>query len=178
MIVETTFPEAFPSALRSQSAIAVSALKLSSDYVSDQFSVNVLGEILRIPCRVLPSTRPEFVGVNVQQRQIALCMLTRSADGFARQAALREVLHINEPWSIPFVIALIGEYVVEIIDDVYAALPDLERDVVSAFIKANPAFYKLTCDRVVSYWDLYYRRQFPRSDYVGFKLLRQLDAYA
>lgn len=108
--------------------------------------------------------------MNVQQRQIALCMLTRSADGFARQAALREVLHINEPWSIPFVIALIGEYVVEIIDDVYAALPDLE--------KANPAFYKLTCDRVVSYWDLYYRRQFPRSDYVGFKLLRQLDAYA
>ena len=177
-MVEKTFPEAFPSALRSQSAIAVSALKLNSDYVSEPFSVNVLGEILHIPGRVLPSTKPEFVGLNLQRRQIALCMLTRSSDGFGRQAALQEILHINKPCSIPFVIALIGEYVVEIIHDIYAALPDLERDVVSTFIKANPAFYKLTCDRVMSYWDCYYRRQFRCSDYVGFKLLRQLDALA
>jgi len=175
-MVEKTFPEAFPIALRCQSMNAVSALRLNSDYVSGQFSVNVLGETLRIPNRVHLSARPEFPGLSLFERQMALCLLTRSTDGFQRQAALQEVLRINQPWSIPFVIALIGEYVVEIIRDIHAALLDLERDVVSAFIRANPVFYMLTCDRVMSYWDCYYRWQFSRSDYVGFKLLRELGA--
>lgn len=163
-------------ALRGQSVNAVAALKLSSDYVYSEFSVNVLGETLRIPSRVHLSARPVFPGLSLLERQVALCLLTRSTDGFQRQAALREILHNNKPWSIPFVIALIGEYVVEIIRDIHAALPDLERDVVSAFIRANPVFYKLTCDRVMSYWDCYYRWQFSRRDYVGFKLLQELDA--
>ncbi|WP_429806781.1 hypothetical protein [Ensifer sp. B1-9] len=175
-MVEKTFPEAFPVPLRGQSVNAVATLKVSSGYVYSEFSVNVLGEILRIPSRVHLSARPEFPGLGLLERQMAFCLLTRSTDGFQRQAALREILHINKPWSIPFVIALIGDYVVEIVQDIYAALPDLERDVVSTFIRTNPAFYQLTRDRVMSYWDCYYRPQFRRSDYVGFKLLRQLDA--
>ncbi len=83
---------------------------------------------------------------------------------------------VQELWSIPFVIALVGEYVVEIIDDIYAAAPQFNRELMATFIGENPTFYKLTCDRVVSYWNCYYRWQFKRSDYVGFKLLRKLDA--
>lgn len=112
----------------------------------------------------------------LQQRQMAQCILTRSTDGFERQTALKEVLPINEPWSIPFVIALIGEYVVEIIDDIYVAVPQFNRELVATFIGENPVFYKLTSDRVMSYWNCYYRWQFQRNDYVGFKFLRELDA--
>ncbi len=107
---------------------------------------------------------------------MAQCIRTRSANGFERQAALQEVLAINAPWSIPFVVALIGEYVIEIIDDIYAALPRIDRDLVAGFINDNPDFYKLTRARVMSYWDCNYRRQYQRSDYVGFKLMQALDA--
>ena len=177
-MADEKFLAAFPSGLRQQCRIAVSALDLSCDYDYGHFKVNVLGETLFIPQRVVsPSVRPEFSELSLQQRQMAQCILTRSTDGHQRQAALQEVLQVNEPWSVPFVIVLVGEYVIEIIDDIYAALPDLKREVVVAFIRENPGFYRLTCDRVASYWNCYYRWQFQRGDYVGFKLLRELDAW-
>ena len=171
-----TFAAAFPSELGSQSEAAVLALNLSSDYDYGRFSLSVLGETLLIPRRVFSrSIKPDLSGLSWQQRQIAQCIRTRSTDGFERQAALEEVLAINAPWSIPFVIALIGEYVIQIIDDVYAVVPQFDPDVVAQFIRDNPGFYQLTRDRVTSYWNCYYR-QFQRSDYVGFKLLRELEA--
>lgn len=175
----TTFDAAFPSALHLDSKTAVSALSLSSGFDYAHFSVNVLGETLLIPSRILsPSSKPDLSELRLRQRQIAQCILTRSTDGFERQAALKEVLPINEPWSIAYVIALAGEYVIEIIDDVYVSVPRFDREVVASFIRENPAFYKLTRDRVMSYWSCYYRWQFQRGDYVGFKLLRELDALA
>lgn len=168
---------AFPNELRSQSEAALSALRLSSEYDYGYFLVTVLGETLLMPSRALsPSGKPNLSGLSLQERQMAQCMLTRSTDGFERQAALREVLPINEPWSIPFVIALVGEYVIEIIDDIHAAVPGFEREVVATFIGENPQFYELTRARVASYWNCYYRGRFKRGDYVGFKLLQELDA--
>lgn len=167
---------AFPSEFGWRSEAAAIPLRLSSDYYRGCFSVSVLGEDLLIPRRVSsPVLRPELSGLSLQQRQLAQCIRTRSTDGFVRQEALKDVLPINAPWSVPFVVALIGEYVVEIIDDIYAALPQFNLDVVAQFIRDNPSFYLLTRQRVASYWDCYYRWQFQRNDYVGFKLLRELD---
>jgi hypothetical protein len=177
--MDRTFDAAFPGDLRSQAKAAVSVLNLSTDYYVGDFSVSVLGETMVIPRRVhCPSITPDLSRLPLQQRQMAQCILTRSTDGFKRQAALKEVLPINEPWSIPFVIALVGEYVIEIIDDIYVAAPKFDREVVATFIGENSAFYKVICDRVMSYWNCYYRWQFQRDDYVGFKLLRELDTQA
>lgn len=71
---------------------------------------------------------------------------------------------------------MLGEYVIEIIDDIYRGVPHFDRAVLATFIRENPAFYRLTRDRVMSYWNCNYRSQFLRGDYVGFKLLRELDA--
>lgn len=172
------YSAAFPREFHSQVKAALSELKLSSSYEYGYFTVNVLGETLFIPNRVTtPPIKPNLSGLSVEQRRVAQCILTRSMDGFERQAALREILLINEPWSIPFIIALVGEYVIEIIDDIYRAAPHFERAVVATFIRENPAYYKLTRDRVMSYWNCNYRSQFWRGDdYVGFRLLRELDA--
>lgn len=72
--------------------------------------------------------------------------------------------------------ALLGEYVVEILDDIMAAMnSDLERTM-CAFIVANPSYWRLTKQRVASYWDVYYRdRDRNREEYVGFRLVRQLE---
>ena len=173
-----TFAEAFPSELSSDIGPVSSALGAFLDYDLGHFEVAVLNQTVRIPYRLFsPQVAPPLEGLSPRQRQMAQCILTRSSDGYERQAALRDVIDINTAWSIPFVVALIGEYVIEILDDIDLAMPRLQPEVVARFIRENPAFYKLTGDRVASYWNCYYRWHHPRQ-YVGFKLLRALDAIA
>lgn len=170
---------AFPREFQFEARTATFALNLSPDYYSGNFMVDILGENVFIPRRVLRSSiNPNLSGLSPQQRKIAQCILTRSTDGFERQAALKEVLPINEPWSIPFFIALAGEYIIEIIDDIYTNINRINFEIVENFIGKNPNFHKITRDRVMSYWNCYYRHQFQRTDYVGFRLLRELDAVA
>src|SRR5687767_8120022 len=104
------------------------------------------------------------------------CLLTRSNDGFQRQRAVRELLTDIRPWSAPFVAALIGEYVIEILHDIHAALSQPLLEALAGFISTNPTYWERTQQRVASYWNVYYRADFRRSDYVGFKLLDALNA--
>lgn len=174
---ETAFADAFPKELGSQVEAALSALKLSSNYEHRCFSINVLGEGLLIPERVpSPSLKPDMSGLSLQQRHIACCMLTRSTDGFERHASLKEILQVNEPWSIPFVIALVGDYVIEILDEILKESHRMNRELVADFIRENPIYYDTVRSRVTSYWNCYYRRRYQRIDYVGFKILSELDA--
>jgi hypothetical protein len=77
----------------------------------------------------------------------------------------------NTPWSIPFVVALAGEYVIEILGDIHAGLANIDRQLVAAFFQENPDLQQRTYDRVMSYWNCYWRWQYQRADYPGFKLL-------
>lgn len=49
-------------------------------------------------------------------------------------------------------------------------------DVLASFVAANPDYWQLTKQRVTSYWNVYYRRSLKRSDYIGFKLVEQVEA--
>jgi hypothetical protein len=99
------------------------------------------------------------------------CLEARSNDGFQRQRAVQQLLGEVQPWSAPFIMALIGEYVVEILRDIHNGLTPQASAILADLICANPSYWQLSRQRVVSYWNVYYRAQFRRSDYVGFKLL-------
>ena len=53
---------------------------------------------------------------------------------------------------------------------IYQSLALLDRASYKEFLCANPAYLELTEQRVISYWDCYYRN-IRREDYVGFKIL-------
>ena len=60
------------------------------------------------------------------QKEILSSLYTRHHDGFVRERHLRQLLGVDEPWLPPFVIRLLGEYVVEIcelIADRVGAMP-------------------------------------------------------
>ncbi|MEI2279417.1 hypothetical protein OHC50_18330 [Paenarthrobacter ilicis] len=107
--------------------------------------------------------------------------MTRSADGRIRQKALRKLLQEDAPWTIPYVIQLCGEYVVEIAADVLQFLTtDLPKSPkllqsYRQFIADNPTFVKLTEQRALSYWNAYDRWRFARDDYPQLAALRLLD---
>src|SRR5204862_74491 len=104
------------------------------------------------------------------------CLLTRSTDGYERQTALRSILTINEPWSIPYVVLLSGEYVVEIVSDIMDAMPALDRESYANFVRENRPLMKLLGAKATSYWDCYYRYAYPqRAAYPGVAFLHQLE---
>lgn len=108
---------------------------------------------------------------------VADSLLTRHHDGFVRARALARLLAANRAWAPPFIVQLIGEYVIEILDQIDEAFERIDPVALGGFVRGNRAFLSLTRQRVASYWDCYYRR-IPRDDYVGFRLTRRLGAFA
>lgn len=78
------------------------------------------GQLVQTPYRVYyawPEPR-RTRQLNQTQLRVLWAWMTRNADGRIRQKALRKLLQEDAPWTIPYVIQLCGEYVVEIGADV------------------------------------------------------------
>jgi hypothetical protein len=169
---------AFPKSLRDDVLRAVSVLPAPFLPPAGSFSVVIGGEFLVIPSRVYYHTE----GINADrltgaQKVILSCLLTRHHDGFIREEHLGQIVSCGEVWIPPFVVQLIGEYVIEILRAIHGSRALLSSDIYAGFLKGNAAFWARTKQRVVSYWDCYYRRTWPHpEDYVGFQLIDHLNS--
>jgi len=141
------------------------------------FSVVVGAEVLQIPERI--HFHPDSyrrAGLSSTQSDMIDCLHTRSPDGFVRERAVRSLSDLNEPSVIPFVVRLVGDYVVEILHAIHERGHELDPRAYRPFLCDNAHFSATTASRVVSYWNAYHRSAFPKpSDYVGFQLLAHLD---
>jgi hypothetical protein len=129
------------------------------------FQVKVDNEALEIPVRLYlrHNEWTSWIGdddTTQRYKMISWCLGTRDSDGFYRESCVRKLLACPEPWIVPFVIAPVGEYVLEIVQAIQAALPTLDRKQYGQFVQANPAYMATLHQRIVSYWNCYYRRQF------------------
>ena len=159
---------AIPKRVQEDVAAAVSTLP-QNPYWFDCFKVSVDDESVSIPYRVYhnpSSVRSEKL--NNAQREFVDCILTRHNDGFVRQTHLARILNSKNTWVPPFVVQLLGEYVIEIIEE---NLGNLDAAIYARFLKSNPDFLALTEQRVFSYWDCYYR-SIKKGEYPGFHVLR------
>ncbi len=74
----------------------------------------------------------------------------------------------------PFIVRLLGSYVIEIMEDIEDSLHK-NLGVMAGFVEQNPAYWNLTKQRVASYWSEYFRKDQDRSDYVGFRIIGQIE---
>jgi hypothetical protein len=180
---------AFPSTLRSEAATAISLLPAAQLGPLGRFTVRVDGEPITIPYRIYnPEPNPSAVQTLTNREQLMLrCLLSRHPDGWVRQRNLESLVTSEEIWVVPFVVQLVGEYVIEILDVIWSSLIDLDQpgstrsSVYGRFLKENPAFLDLTAARVTSYWACYYRSRYLKraehpnwTDYPGFQLVDSL----
>jgi hypothetical protein len=180
--------EAFSYEYRAQAMSAGNAAAhlLTRRQWTERFSVQVGSQCVLIPARLhFASDRLSLPGSD-EAWPFARALQTRSNDGFERQRAARDLLADLHGWGAPFIVALIGGYVVEILDDIAAALtPEIAR-ILGAFIACNEAYWNTTKRRVTSYWNVYYRARWlndygraeRRDEFVGFRLVQQLEAAA
>jgi hypothetical protein len=160
--------------LRSELAIVASHLPRADFGPLGSFSVTVGGAGVTIPYRIYNPEPANATILNGEQRRILGCLYTRHNDGWTRHRHLQQMIGDLSPWVMPFVVQLVAEYVVEIIEDIDAHLSDLtlpgsaQQTAYGGFVAANPDFLRLTQARVISYWNCYYRDRFPTlSTYPG-----------
>lgn len=166
---------AFPSSVRGEVMRVLSALPAQEPGLRSRFSVLVSGESVHIPYRVTHDVASvDLNGLTDLQTVLLSCILTRHFDGFVRERHLARILTSNYEWVPPFVIQLVGEYVLEILCRVRDGLSDLDRNLYRDFLLANPAFFDRTKQRVRSYWYCYYTNV-KKEDYAGFEIVRFLD---
>ncbi|GAA4420199.1 hypothetical protein ACFQV2_24910 [Actinokineospora soli] len=180
--LETTALPAFPADLATEVRPVAQALPPASLHPAGTFNVWVQGEHLTIPYRLYnPEPADDVISrLSPTQAKILHCLYTRHHDGHVRQLHLNQIIDATDPWIIPFVVQIIGEYVLEIVITIKRALTDVHQpgtahhQAYGRFAAENPDFLLLTSQRVASYWDCYYRNRFPHRQYPGRILLDSL----
>ncbi|MFE4696879.1 hypothetical protein ACFRIC_07280 [Streptomyces sp. NPDC056738] len=156
---------AFPAELASDAEAVLAVMPDSRFQPHASFSVAVEGQQVLIPWRLYndePST-DRVASLTSRQQQLLHCLYSRHCDGMVRQRHLEKVVGSTDPWVVPFVVQLVGEYVLEILVVICDELRDLTTPgtgghlAYGQFLSDNPAFFARTQRRVVSYWSCYYR---------------------
>lgn len=148
---------------------------------SDSYSFDVVlnNEKLEIPYRTYVNLPADELiqRLSIRQQQILSCFLTRHHNGFVREQQLKRVILIGEPWIVPFISQLIGEYVVEILLEISHNLLHLDTEEFNKFFKDNREYFIITKQRVRSYWNCYYKNEYQEFEkYIGNIVLKYFES--
>lgn len=181
----TTLTSAFPTSLGEDVQAAVEIMPSTDLKPTWTFSVSVDGQSVVIPYRLYNDEPTAEAGLSVTQQLVLDCLYTRHHDGRVRHRRLEHIMGSTQPWVIPFVVQLAGEYVLEIIATIQHELTELDRPGTSQhaaygqFLARNSAFLAITGQRVASYWNCYFRSSYPeRRSYPGHALLMSFQTAA
>jgi len=165
---------AFPKTLQSDVAVVADILNNLNPH-SSIHTVQLNDEFLRIPCRVY-FDEPSLFMINkltYTQKNILNCIYLRHNNGYLRQRQLEELAGVNEDWITPYILQLLGEYVLEILQVLNNIITEENIHYYKQFINDNPKYWQQTMSRVISYWQCYYRgTNIAYSDQKGFPILK------
>ncbi len=176
------FLKAFPTHLQADVAATLAVIPDAriAPTPHDVGSIFVEHEALSIPYRLYNPLPPELASASLSSTQSLIlgCIYTRHHDGHVREQALHDILHHLGPWSVPFAVQLLGEYVLPLVTAVEAAMTNEVRTIFASFGAANASFLALTESRATSYWDCYYRSQYhTRGEYPGVRAVHRLRSW-
>ncbi|MDA0179236.1 hypothetical protein OJ997_02920 [Solirubrobacter phytolaccae] len=167
----------FPASLRDDVLSVLRALPPRTyPAMERREAVHVSGEEVAVPYRIhYPELEADtLVAMSDGQQLVAGCLYSRHGDGHVRERAIARVVDSTEPWVIPYVLSLLGEYVFQICALVHEEAP-LTSPAYQDFARANRQFLALTENRANSYWGEYHRFRYPRRrEYPALLALDQL----
>lgn len=168
----------FPAALQPD-WLALQASLFASEQISAKRGIEteVHGERLVFPYRIYchrTDIDTALTHSSGDARVLALCMGTRHCDGYVREECLRQLIAIDRSWATPFIVQLLGEYVIEIVELIASSIPQLNAGQLGRFADDNPVFMAKTRRRAVSYWSCYHRARFSKLE--RYPAIAALDA--
>ena len=181
------FYEAFPKELNNDLQEVLKIIpKETYNNVSIGYSENVIdyclnNVIIKIPYRMY-FTDVEFLKIEHLtdiQKEILYCIYTRSCNGYIREKYLKELVKLDfDCWTIPFIVKISDEYIVEILEVIYDKLKIRNNDDIKQFCLENKDIINKSYSRMISYWNEFYRSKEPNfHKYIGRKLFRECLGY-
>lgn len=184
------FDQAFPSYLREDvqviSAYLAQTVMGSKANVSERYKTMVLlnDEVIQFPYRLYFNDEFEHFSkkLSKEQRCIYHCLYTRHRDGFVREqhvvALMSEYPDELPDWVCAYLLSVSGEYVIEILEVLYTALFSRNNETLKAMSVWNLQRFLSIHDRMISYWNEFYRdRCFFYKNYIGKKLFEHCYGY-
>ena len=181
------FYNAFPTALREDLGIVLKYLpNRTINNVSIATSEDVISyihndNIVEFPYRMylIETADTEYGMLNQVQKQMLCCIYTRSCDGYIREKYLIKLLDMPfEQWTIPFIVKLCDEYVLELLEIIYDKLKERDNTDIQSFCLSNKTLISKSYSRMISYWNEYYRKyEFDFRKYIGKSLFRECLGY-
>lgn len=114
-----------------------------------------------------------------EQMVVYHCIFSRSCDGYVREKHIKALLSCDLPaWAIPYIIKVSDEYVIEILESIYQSLKNINTDDFKAICHKNLQSFLYGHDRMISYWNEFYRTQcYKYHNYVGYQLYKECYGY-
>lgn len=181
----------FPVYLAKDIKIIENTLDLTSKHKSyEPFEIIFKKKTLSIPTRIYANEDQlgRLKNLSLIQKEMVYCLFSRHHDGLVRERCLKEFVNSNNSFTAPYILQLLGEYVLEVIEVIYKNREKINKDNLASYISENPDHYEKTRQRVYSYWDCYYRRAYPKYkrgevprvesylDYPGIKMVKYINA--
>ncbi len=153
-------------------------------------SLSQPGTVIQIPQRIYndPIADSDYRSLSERQRLVADAWYSRSHDGFVRQRHLNRIIPAKELWVVPYVVAALGDYVVEIVHEVddglrrHAKPGSWHLQAYLQFAANNDDLITLMRRRATSYQHCYYSGSYSRRGgagrkpiYPAFSALAQLE---
>ena len=147
----------------------------------DQLEFFQNGKVIKFPYRIYYVETQDAILNTLPEKEKAVihCIYTRSCDGFVRDKNIKALLSTDYPdWAIPYIVKVCDEYVVEILETVYDFLHDQNNKRIKQFCIENKQTFCLSYNRMISYWNEFYRRDcYHFEDYIGRKLFTNCFGY-
>ena len=167
---------AFPASLERTVTPAIDSL--GDDWWTSEDTldpIEVRGETIHIPVRIYETDRVIELPLGSKRARVRACLQSRHSDGHVRQTQLSRLLERPTEWSLPYLVQLVGEYIVEIHEEILAGIDAIPPALVEEFAAANPKFIAKTKQRVISYWQKYHRGAVPLEELASTKIIGHWD---
>lgn len=131
-------------------------------------------EKILVPQRIYTSAYNNTIK-DKTERIIYDCIYSRSTDGFIREMAIRNLYHTSDlpEWAIPYLYLSLSDYVVEVSSIIGQDEFLLTR--LQQMSTLNPEQFRLTKERAISYWSIYYREMYSKNAYPALKIIGIID---
>ena len=176
----TRLKKSFPNNMEIVSTRAINSMFTGehNPTESDIGLIKINGEEIHIPSRIYSPETMGFQQLNDIELKILHCLYTRHHNGYVRAKYISKILPPSDIWVIPFVVQLLGEYIIEISELIQSRMTECDKELFIKFKNENTSFCELTSNRIISYWNEYYRSKYQSiEDYTPFIVANYLGVW-
>ena len=182
---ESLIRSAFPKQLGDAVGVALGRAGIAphEPFVDTGREARVGGELVSIPYRVYfpPASITDIEGLTESEQAIFASFMTRHHDGHQREYWARILCQHPFPWTAPYLAALLGDYVIQVLEAVHNALTAEWEPLMAQYADENQISLRALNHRILNYWTIYYRYFAPNirnlTDYPGYQVAYELGLW-